>query len=1014
MVALRLVVFWTVAMALAAGGAAPAGAAPGGAAPAGAAAAAPSSSPSVSESASVDIPGLRVAVHAEDATKPTVVLTNGARVACRVATTPLGTLTLSSVEQNGTDVDPVFFDAAFSDSIELALANRLRVLRPGESAELRLPVLPVGPTGSAVETVALSAAGPIGALYPIHSDRALQFAAAYAVPIASEGIGLCVVAGSGPAGGGATAGRPAWVMWVIIAVAALIGLVILILIIGLIRRRRSGRGPRAGTGAAAALLIVTAMVVLTSKATPARADIDVDPSLQGAWDSCSTIFHGQGGDPAEILPTLEGSGTTVRIVPANGDITHEGAASPTQIFVFWDIDDHHKYFGSGGEADPCTSLYHELYHAWEDATGGQDHTPCVGPTGPSGLPVNEVTATRAQNKLRKLLGMGERDHYGRTPLPDYCVPPSQQPHAKEACAAGGTCGDSNGDPHLSTFDRLRYDFQGVGEFVATRDPAGGFQIQVRQAPWSNSRLVAVNTAVAMDVAGNRVQVEAARGAPVLLVDGHGVPAESTSLSKGGSVDVTLEGYAAVITVHWPDGSAASVRAIGVWGLHLSVAPSAKHAGKLEGLLGNFDRDPSNDVVTHGSPVAKPTFDDLYPAFADGWRVTAASSLFTYQPGTSTATYTDKTFPDRPTKLDDVPARAAVEALCRRLGVTEPVVLAACVLDVGLTGQPDFGVELGTTQAITIGALDGTETELRVAKPGDKPQLTFTGSPGQAVFIDAPATTLPNLCSPLKLHDPTGQVINSGCLINGDGYIDRTVLTAAGQYAVSVEPGTATGAVWVKVVTAADQVTPITAGTPVPVSLERSGSLGVLSFDGKAGQNVLVSVPSSSLPNQCSPLMIKGPDGKQLSSGCIISGSGYVDRTELPVTGRYSVVVDPGDRAIGDARVLLYVAADQAGPVSVNGDEVVASLATPGSQARFTFAGAAGQRISVEVSASSLPNQCSPLRLLSPTGSDLGSGCVINGTGSISTATLPVAGSYTVVVDPVADSAGTTHLRVRSA
>ncbi len=999
---LRLVVSCTIAIAAAAG---PSVATVHLGAPA---AFAPSPSATAQASAGADVPGLQVAVRSDDVRTPSVVLTNGASAACRVATTSLGTVTIGPVDQDGTAIEPIFFDAAFADSIELAIIGRLQVLQPGTSVELPLHVLPVGPTGSAIETVQLSAAGPIGALYPVHTDRPLRLTATYAVPVTSPGVGLCVAGG---AAGPPASSRPGWLWWVVIGAGVLIGLGILVLVVRLIRRRSQRR--QVGPGAATVLVLAAIVLTLLGRAAPARADIDVSPPLSGAWASCSTIFHGPGGDPAEILPTLEAGGTTVQIIPAGGDITHEGATSPSQIFIFWDIDDHHKYFGSGGEADPCTSLYHEMYHAWEDATGGQDHSPCVGPNGPSGLPVNEVTATRAQNKLRKLLGLGERDHYGRTPLPDYCLPPSQQPHAKEACSAGGTCGDSNGDPHLFTFDRLRYDFQAVGEFVATRDPAGGFEIQVRQSPWSTSRLVAVNTAVAMDVAGNRVQVQAARGAPVLLVDGHGVPLESRSLSKGGSIDVTPEAYGAAVTVEWPDGSAAMTRPIGPWGLHLSVAPSAKHAGVLQGLLGNDDRDPTNDVVlAGGAAVAKPTFADLYPAYANRWRVTSASSLFAYAPGTSTATFTDTTFPDRPTALDQVPGRASIEALCRRLGVTDAVLLAACVLDVGLTGQPDFGIALANTQAGTFGALNGTETELRVAHPGDKPHLTFSGTAGQVVFVDVPATTLPSECSPLKLRDPTGHVVNSGCVINGDGYIDRTVLATTGQYTVSAEPAKATGAVWVSVVTAADQVKPIAPGAAVDIMLDRPGSQGILTFDGTAGQSVLASV-ASSLPSECSPLSIRDPSGKNLSSGCVINGSGYVDRTTLPVTGHYSIVVDPNDRTFGDARVRLYVAADQTGSVTVNGAEVEARLTTPGSQARFTFVGTAGQRVSIEATSSSLPSQCSPLLLLNPAGTQLASGCVINGTGSIAALNLPAAGTYIVVVDPVTDSSGVTKLRVRS-
>ena len=41
--------------------------------------------------------------------------------------------------------------------------------------------------------------------------------------------------------------------------------------------------------------------------------------------------------------------------------------------------------------------------------------------------------------------------------------------------------DSTGEPHITTINGMRYDFQSVGEFVFLRNPAG-MEIQTRQAP----------------------------------------------------------------------------------------------------------------------------------------------------------------------------------------------------------------------------------------------------------------------------------------------------------------------------------------------------------------------------------------------------------------------------------------------------------------------------------------------------------------------------------------------------
>ena len=62
-------------------------------------------------------------------------------------------------------------------------------------------------------------------------------------------------------------------------------------------------------------------------------------------------------------------------------------------------------------------------------------------------------------------------------------------------------------------------------------------------------------------------------------------------------------------------------------------------------------------------------------------------------------------------------------------------------------------------------------------------------------LTATDATLPSQCSPLELRDPAGQLISSGCVINGTGGIDNTVLPTSGTYSVIVDPrGSATGTV----------------------------------------------------------------------------------------------------------------------------------------------------------------------------------------------------------------------------
>jgi hypothetical protein len=67
---------------------------------------------------------------------------------------------------------------------------------------------------------------------------------------------------------------------------------------------------------------------------------------------------------------------------------------------------------------------------------------------------------------------------------------------------------------------------------------------------------------------------------------------------------------------------------------------------------------------------------------------------------------------------------------------------------------------------------------------------------------------------------------------------------------------------------------------------------------------------------------------------------------------------------------------------------------------------------VDATNSTLPNQCSPLKLVDPVGRELRNGCVINGIGGLASTVLPDSGAYAVVVDPSGDATGAVTLTLR--
>ncbi len=270
------------------------------------------------------------------------------------------------------------------------------------------------------------------------------------------------------------------------------------------------------------------------------------------------------------------------------------------------------------------------------------------------------------------------------------------------CECESPCDDdeppanSSGDVHIRTPDGLAYDFQGAGEYLLMASSDGSVVVQSRQQPWRGSDRVSVNTAAAMNVAGDRVGIYLDRS-PRLYVNGAPVTldGERLDLANGGAVVAASPGY----VVRWPIGFVVSVRPRGSF-INIGMARPAGSVLTYAGLLGNMNGDPADDIFTRaGMQVAQPIdFRDLYDVFGASWQITQDESLFDYEPGNDVATYAKAGFPERPLTVEDLdPAvYAAARRQCEAAGITNPTLLDDCILDIAVTGDADF---LGSAQDV---------------------------------------------------------------------------------------------------------------------------------------------------------------------------------------------------------------------------------------------------------------------------------------------------------------------------
>lgn len=173
-----------------------------------------------------------------------------------------------------------------------------------------------------------------------------------------------------------------------------------------------------------------------------------------------------------------------------------------------------------------------------------------------------------------------------------------------------TMGRSYGDPHIRTFDGNSFSFQTAGEYILSSSPDRTFEVQARQQPQSND--VSLNTAVAMNVYGDRVGIYAsnfpdAQSSTPIRVNGRAIylSNETYYLPRGGTIQNTGQEY----VVTWPTGEKVQAklsRTSGMRFMNLSVFVY-KCNGNYYGVMGNANGRSSDDFSGNQSLASSTMF-----------------------------------------------------------------------------------------------------------------------------------------------------------------------------------------------------------------------------------------------------------------------------------------------------------------------------------------------------------------------------------------------------------------------
>ncbi len=296
---------------------------------------------------------------------------------------------------------------------------------------------------------------------------------------------------------------------------------------------------------------------------------------------------------------------------------------------------------------------------------------------------------------------------------------------------------------------------------------------------------------------------------------------------------------------------------------------------------------------------------------------------------------------------------------------------------------------------------GSPVSFSLSTPGQNEYLSFAGTAGQQVSMNLTGTFAS--CSvTVSIVKPDGTMLPSTCVGGSSTYIDTQTLPQTGNYAVKFDPqGAGIGSATLTLYNVVNQNATITIDGPsVSFTLSTPGQIEFLTFSGTAGQQVFLNMTAGTLPGCFVTLSIFNPDGSTLYSNSCWAGSSsnYVPTQTLPLTGNYTIKVDPQGAGTGSATLSLVSVTNQYSTISIGGPSVSFTLSGLGETEFLTFSGTAGQQVFLTATSGTFSTCGVNLYITKPDGTTLYSTTCWGGSSNyVPTQTLPQTGTYTIKI-----------------